>query len=71
MMDIKPPSKQEIIQEALEILSKHMEPSKMVLLVSILQPDGGDYLATREQLFAGETVETLVEKIKAYQESKR
>ena len=67
LMNMKMPSQQEVIQEALEILEKHMEPSKIALLVSMLPVGEGNYLATREKLFAGETVTTLVEKIKAYQ----
>jgi hypothetical protein len=69
-MEAKLPNKQEVIREALAILEKHMEPSKIALLVSMLPIGEGNYLAIREQLFAGETVETLVEKVIAYQESK-
>ena len=69
-MEVKLPKDQEIIQEALEILSEHMEPSKVAYLLSLLQSGQGDYLQIREQLFTGETVGTLVEKIEAFQESK-
>jgi len=31
----------------------------------------GNYLAIREQLFAGETVATLFEKVQAYQEDRQ
>ncbi len=47
-----------------------MDPAKIAILVSMLPIGEGNYLAIREQLFAGETVDTLVEKIKAYQKSK-
>lgn len=69
-MDMKLPSQQEVIREALAILEKHMEPSKIAILVSMLPIGEGDYLAIREQLFAGESIDTLVEKIKAYQASR-
>lgn len=64
-MNLKMPSEQEVIQEALEILEKHMEPSKIALLVSMLPVGEGNYLAIRDKLFAGETLSTLVEKIQA------
>lgn len=67
LLNMKLPSQQEVIQEALEILEKHIEPSKIALLVSMLPVGEGNYLATREKLFAGETVTTLVEKIQAHQ----
>lgn len=69
-MNIKMPRGQEVIQEALEILEEHMEPSKVALLLSIMQTGKDDYLKIREQLFGGETVATLYEKIQAYQKSK-
>jgi hypothetical protein len=69
-MNIKMPRRQEVIQEALEILEEHMEPSKVALLLSIMQTGKDDYLKIREQLFTGETVTTLYEKIQAYQKSK-
>lgn len=66
-MNVNMPREQEVIREALEILEKHMEPSKIALLVSMLPVGEGNYLAIREKLFAGETLTTLVEKIQAYQ----
>ena len=69
-MNIKMPREQEVIREALEILEKHMEPSKVALILSLWQTGGGDYLTIRDQLFAGETVKTLYDKIQAYQKSK-
>lgn len=69
-MNIKMTREQEVIREALEILEKHMEPSKIALILSLWQTGGGDYLTIRDQLFAGETVKTLYDKIQAYQKSK-
>jgi hypothetical protein len=68
MMNVRLPREQVVIQEAIALLEQHMEPSKLVVLLSALQQGGGDYVATRETLFAGETVETLVEKIRQHQE---
>lgn len=69
-MNVKMPRKQEVIQEALEILVKHMEPAKVGLLLSMLQEGSGDYLEIREELFAGETMTTLLKKVKAYEQRK-
>ena len=70
LMNMKMPSQQEVIKEALDILDKHMEPSKIALLVSLLPVGEDNYLAIREKLFAGETVATLLEKIQAYEKSR-
>ncbi len=48
-----------------------MEPAKVARFWAAWQVGGGSYLAIREQLFAEETVATLVEKIRAYQEEGR
>ena len=69
-MKIKRLREQDVLQEALEILVKHMEPVKVAFLLSTLQAGKGDYLAIREQLFSQETVNSLVEKVQAYQQSK-
>lgn len=68
-MNVKMPRELEVMQEALEILEEHMEPSKLALLLSMLQVGREDYLAIREQLFAGETLTTLYEKVRAHRES--
>ncbi len=69
-MNVKMPRGQEVIQEALEILEQHMEPSKVALLLSIWQTGSDDYIKIKDQLFADETVKTLYEKIQTYQNSK-
>ena len=68
-MNKRTPEQEEVIGEALEILEKYMAPSKLALLISMLPWDGGDSVAMREELFAGETVDSLVEKIQVYQKS--
>lgn len=69
-MKVNLPSKQQIIQEALHILLAHMEPLKVARFVTACHLDQGDYLETKDQLFASETVDSLFEKIQAYQQSK-
>ncbi len=69
-MNIKMPRGQEVIQEALEILEEHMEPSKVALLLSMMQAGKDDYLKIRSSIFAGETVTTLYKKIQSYQKTK-
>ena len=67
-MEVKLSKDREIIEEALNILSEHMEASKVVYLLSLLQSGQDNYLEMREQLFAGETVESLAKKVEAYQQ---
>ncbi len=69
-MTVKVISDQEVINEAAEILLKHMEPEKVARFWTVWQPGSGSYLAIKEELFAGETVESLFEKVRAYQEDK-
>lgn len=69
-MKIKRLREQDVLQEALEILVKYMEPAKVAFLLSTLQAGEGDYLAIREQLFSQETVNSLVDKVQTYQKSK-
>jgi len=57
----------EVVQEATEVLVQHLAPAKVARFLAAAQVRGGDYLALRAQLFAGETVATLVEKIRQYQ----
>jgi len=69
-MKIKPLREHEVLREALQILSEHMEPAKVGIFLSALNIGEGDYLLERDKLFAGETVNTLGEKVKAFQEVK-
>ena len=64
-MTIKMVSEQEMLEEASEILLKHMNPAKVARFWAACRIGGGNYLAVREQLFAGETEATLFEKVKA------
>ena len=69
-MTIKVMSEQEVVQEAAAVLLKHMSPAKVARFWAASKLGGGDYLAMRERLFAEETVETLFEKVRRYQEGK-
>ena len=59
---------QEVIQEAVEILLEHMEPERVARFWTLWQPGSGNYLELREQLFGAENVNSLFEKVKAYQD---
>lgn len=69
-MKIKPLREHEVLREALQILSERMEPAKVGIFLSALNIGEGDYLAWRDKEFAGETVDSLAKKIKAFQEAK-
>ena len=70
-MNVRMPNEQQVIKEALEILQQHMEPSKIAILLSILPIGESSYFEIREQIFSKETVDSLVEKVQAYQQKKR
>ncbi|NEQ78257.1 MAG: hypothetical protein F6K23_37870 [Okeania sp. SIO2C9] len=60
----------EIVQEVFQILLEHLETSKVMRFWSICKLGHGDYLELKDKLFAGETVDSLYEKIKAFQDEK-
>ena len=53
-----------IIEEALQVLSQHLEPSKLMRFLAICNLGSVDYLKLKEKLFEGETVDSLYDKIK-------
>ena len=53
------------IEEATAILLEKMSASKVARLLATLQIGTGDYVKTRDQLFAGETVDTLFDQAKS------
>ncbi len=57
-------------QEAAQVLIEHLSPTKVARFWAAWQLGGGDYLTIREQLFGGETVDTLFDKVQAYQEKR-
>ncbi|MBE9139112.1 hypothetical protein IQ254_18250 [Nodosilinea sp. LEGE 07088] len=68
-MKIVLPNEQAVIQDALRILNQTMASSQVVVLISRLWSDGGDYPQQRDELFADETVDSLAEKIQAFEQS--
>lgn len=69
-MTIKVIGEQEVLQEALQVLMTHLEPSKVLRFWAACKLGEGDYLKLKEQLFDKETVASLYDKIKAHQDSK-
>ncbi|MBE9229609.1 hypothetical protein IQ264_29830 [Phormidium sp. LEGE 05292] len=69
-MKVNLPTEKQVIQEALEILLTHMEPLKLARFIAACNLGEGDYLKTKDQLFAGETVDSLYEKIQAFESGK-
>ena len=59
-MTPKVASDSEIIEEALQVLVRNMSPAKVARLLAIWKVGKGDYLSVRDQLFAGATLESLV-----------
>ncbi len=60
----------EIVQEVFQILLEHLETSKVMRFWSICNLGNGDYLKLKDKLFAEETVDSLYEQIKAFQDEK-
>ena len=54
--------------EAVEILRERLPGSKVARLLSSWQVGHGDYLKLRDELFAGETVESLYQTASAQSE---
>ena len=67
-MTVKVVSEREVIREAMEVLLERLSPAKVVRFWATWQMGTGDYQAIRRQLSAAETVQTLYEKVRAYQE---
>ena len=70
-MKIKPLKEHEVLEAGLEIWFKHMEPAKVGIFLSALNVESRDYLAWRDREFAGETVDAIAQKVKAFQEAKK
>lgn len=66
-MTVRVIREQDVLQEVTEVLLQHLAPAKVARFVAAAQMGGGDYLAIRAQVFADETVATLVEQIQRYQ----
>lgn len=59
-----------MINQALDILLSHLDPSTFARFVALCQLEEGDYVKTKEKLFNGETVDSLYEKIQAFETAK-
>ncbi len=68
-MNIKVVSDSEVLQEGLEVLMNNLEPSKVLRFWAACQLGKGDYLKLKEQLFSQETVTSLYDQVKTFQES--
>lgn len=67
-MKINMETDREIIQEAFQVLMQHLESSKVMRFLAICNSENGDYLQLKDQLFEGETVDSLYDKIKALED---
>ena len=56
-----------IIRAALQVLIEHLEPLKLARFVAACNLSEGDYLNTKDNLFANETVDSLYEQIQAFE----
>lgn len=54
-------SEQELKEEAIAILGRHLPPHKVARLLALWQVGKGDYVQERDAAFAGETVDSLFE----------
>ena len=64
-MNIQVENEQATVEEATGILLERLPASKVARLLAAWRVGQGDYLAWREKLFAGETVDSLFDKAKA------
>ena len=68
-MNVTIESEAEIMQEVSELLLQKMSPAKVARFWASWQVGQGDYLQWREATFTNETVDSLYEQIKTFQES--
>jgi hypothetical protein len=66
-MNTKALNDQEVIHEAMTVLLDHLQPAQVAKFLAARPISGADYLALREQIFAGETVQSLSQKIHAFE----
>lgn len=69
-MTIHVESERQVIQEAAQVLIKHMSPAKATRFWASWQVGEGDYLAIREQLLGKETVKSLYKQVGQFQKKK-
>lgn len=66
-MSTKTLNEQEVIHEAMTVLLEHLEPAKVAKFLAARPIAGADYLALRERIFSGETLESLSRKIREFE----
>ena len=67
-MTIKVINEQQNLQEVMQVLLTHLEPSKVIKFWATCKLGEGDYLQLKEKLFAQDNVDSLYKKIQAYQD---
>ncbi|MEH2250951.1 hypothetical protein [Nostoc sp.] len=67
-MEIKVINDQDNLQEVMQVLLTHLEPSKVMKFWAACKLSEGNYLQLKEKLFAQETVASLYTKITEYQD---
>lgn len=56
-----------IIRAALQVLIEHLEPLKLARFVAACNLGEGDYLKTKDNLFANEIVDSLYAQIQVFE----
>jgi hypothetical protein len=69
-MTIKVINEQQVLQEAMQVLMTHLETSKVLKFWAACKLGDGNYLKLKEQIFEKETVASLYDKIRAFQDYK-
>lgn len=69
MIQVK--NEQQVLQEGLQILLLHMEPSKVARFWAACNIGKGDYLKLKDELFAKETVASLYSKVIDFQSANK
>jgi hypothetical protein len=69
-MTIQVNSEQQVLQEGLQILLSHMEPSKVARFWAACHMGSGDYLKLKDELFDRESVASLYYKVLEFQKPK-
>ena len=69
-MSVTVPNESATAAEAIEVLLERLPASKVARVLSSWQIGQGDYLKLREELFAGETVESLYQAASTHRRKK-
>ena len=66
-MSIKVDSEQDVLKEVASVLVEHLSPSTVARFWANWQLGEGDYTRLRRESFAGETVTSLIEKVRTFE----